>query len=116
MGGFCVYGQSMEVARKRAEKKVSEFDPGTRRPLTPVEWKERVDAEAVGIFAQMKPVRVSGEFDAPQFARDFIDVALETAQCANMAVMRIEKKRDAKGNNVLSKTSGLPLMTWVRHE
>ena len=120
MGGFCVYGQSMEVARARAAKKVSTFDSEAKRPLTEVEWRERVDEEATGIFARMKPVRVSPEFDAPQFARDFIDLAARTAPpshaLANMAVMRIDKKLDAKGNEVKSKTSGLPLMTWVRHK
>ncbi|WP_434715477.1 hypothetical protein [Paraburkholderia sp. A3RO-2L] len=79
MGGFCVYGKSMEVARTRAAKKVSEFEPGSRRPLTEAEWRERVDEEAAGIFTRMKPVRVSPEFDAPQFARDFIDLAARTA-------------------------------------
>lgn len=120
MGGFCVFGQSMEVARNRAAKKVSEFEPGTRRPLTQVEWKERVDEEAAAIFTRMKPVRVSPEFDAPQFAYDFIDLAARTAPpshaLANMAVMRIDRKRDAKGNEVKSKTSGLPMMTWIRHK
>jgi hypothetical protein len=110
----------MEVARTRAAKKVSEFDPGTRRPLTEAEWRERVDEEATSIFARMKPVRVSPEFDAPQFARDFIDLTARTAPpshaLANMAVMRLDKKRDDKGNDVLSKASGMPLMTWVRHK
>ncbi|PVX86441.1 hypothetical protein [Paraburkholderia unamae] len=79
MGGFCVYGQSMEVARARAAKKISTFDSEAKRPLTEVEWRERVDEEASGIFTRMKPVRVSPEFDAPQFARDFIDLAARTA-------------------------------------
>lgn len=120
MGGFCVYGQSLEIARTRAAKKVSEFEPsgepGKKRRLTQAEWAERVNEKATGIFASMKPVRVSPEFDAPQFARDFIDCAVKTSVLANMAVMCMDKKLDAKGAEVKSKTSGLTLMTWVRYD
>jgi hypothetical protein len=33
-----------------------------------------------------------------------------------MVVIRIDKKRDANGDEMKSKASGLPLMAWVRHE
>ncbi|MFP3759254.1 hypothetical protein SB751_35825, partial [Cupriavidus sp. SIMBA_020] len=52
----------------------------------------------------------------PQFARDFIDCAAKTSVLANMAVMCMDKKLDAKGAEVKSKTSGLTLMTWVRYD
>jgi hypothetical protein len=116
MGAFCVYAASREVATIRAEKKVSTREG--KRQLTEAEWREKVAIEASAIFTRMKPVRCSPEFDAPQFAADFIDLAEKTAAdaFANMKVMRLGDKVDKKGAPSISKTTGKPMITWVPFE
>nr|WP_132451672.1 hypothetical protein [Paraburkholderia sp. BL8N3] len=110
-----MFAASLDVAKVRAEKKVSTYDKEAKRPLTESEWRERVALEATNIFGRMKPVRVSPEFDAPQFAKEFCSLAEKTYADAitNMKVMRIGEKIDAKGNPVISKTTGQPQLTWV---
>lgn len=113
MGAFCVYAASREVAINRAEKKIPTRKG--KRQLTESEWRAEVELEAAAIFARMKPVRCSPEFDAPQFAAEFIALAEKTAAdaFAGMKVMRLGDKVDKKGAAVISKTTGAPVVTWV---
>jgi hypothetical protein len=115
MSGFCVFGVTKALARKRAEDKVPAVDAKTKQELTKDEWTERVEAEAARIFQTAKPVKISPAFDAPQFCRDWIDVGLRTMQVRAPKVMARGKKLDASGNPLLNKKTGEPVMGWVVH-
>ena len=115
MSGFCVFGVTKALARKRAEDKTPTFDKQLKRELTKEEWTTRVEAEAARIFQTAKPVKISPAFDAPQFCRDWIDVGVRTAQLRVPKVMVRGKKFDADGRPVLNKKTGEHVMAWVVH-
>lgn len=117
MSAFCVFGASMAVARARAEKKIPTREHG--QLLSEAEWRRRVEAQASRIFERVTPVRISGEFDAPQFCEEFISLA---ARCggkhvSRLKVMQIGEKLGAKGNLKINKRTGKAAIGWVpRHK
>jgi hypothetical protein len=106
MSAFCVFGMTLAIAKKRAEKKLSD----TSIPMD--QWNERVLAEAEKILAHANPTQVSPPFDAPQFARDWIEVAKRTSRISGAKVMARKPKKDKHGNPVISKATGLPALGW----
>lgn len=115
MSAFCVFGVSREDCRKKAERKVRVYDKELKRMLTPEEWKERVDALTEELFAQWHaPKQISPSFDAPQFARDWIEVAKRCAQIEQPKIMCRGEKVDPKGKLVLRK--GKPVIGWTLYE
>ncbi|NRR28870.1 hypothetical protein HSX11_01605 [Oxalobacteraceae bacterium] len=112
MGAFCVFGVSRSACRLLAEKKTPTFegDGINRRELTMQEWSLRRDALAKTLFeTTARPFRVSPEFDAPQFCKDWISVA--PAEVKQATVMVRGPKLDGGGKPI--KRNGVPLMTWV---
>jgi hypothetical protein len=106
----------MLVARERAEKRVSTIDPATRKPMSEVDWRAKVEEQAVEIFASMSPVQVSAAFDAPQFCDEWISVARPTGLYEGYVVKCRGVARDKKGNPKISKTKGTELITWVIYD
>lgn len=67
-------------------------------------------AEADRLFeATDKPVRISPEFDAPQFCRDWF--AVDPAQVRLACIMVRGPKTGADGKPVMRK--GMQVMTWL---
>ena len=110
MSAFCVYGASRRVAMARAEKKVKV----DKLPLE--ERHRRVLRAADDIFAKMKPVQVSPQFDAPQFAWDWIKVALKSGEVKFPVVMVRTRKVDEKGRPVISKRTEAQQMIWAPYK
>lgn len=112
MSGFCVYGRSRIVEIERAKKKVPTHEG--RRSLSESEWMEKVSALADEKFLSMKPVKVSHEFDAPQFAEEFIalDERCNTPDLASLKIMCQGAKTKADGSPMLNK-DGRPKTGWV---
>jgi len=107
MSAFCVYGMTMTHALQLAEKQVSETG------LSKEQWREAVHAAANKIFVAHAPVQVSPMFDAPQFARDWMDIACRTSQIYAPTVMVRQAKTDNRGNSVIDRRTGLPLLRWA---
>lgn len=108
MGAFCVFGMSRTLARQKAEKKVEtyahETPPGAvkpvRRELSMGEWAQRVSVAANHIFdTAEKAVKISPEFDAPQFCRDWLAVSPGEVKLARVMVRG--PKIDKKGKEVM---------------
>lgn len=59
---------------------------------------------------------MSPAFDAPQFCRDWIDLAARTTKATRLQVMVRDTKIDKKGNPVLSKRTQMPVMAWRPYE
>lgn len=113
MGAFCVFGVSRQVCRKQIEGKLSTYCPKLERRLTAPEWGDRVIVEADRIFEESeKVVRISPEFDAPQFCRDWI--AVSPAEVRLTRIMVRGPKIGDDGKPVLRK--GAPVMTWLPYE
>lgn len=111
MGAFCVFGVSKSICKDRAGKKVSEtYDPDLKRMPTVPEWAEKRNALAEKLFEeQIKREKISPEFDAPQFCRDW--VAADPFHVKMPIIMVRAEKTDKNGERVIRK--GVPVMTWV---
>lgn len=113
MGAFCVFGVSRQVCRKQAESSVKTIDKETGRHLSVTEWGERVRAEGDRVFAETeRQVRISPEFDAPQFCRDWLAVTPGEVRLARIMVRG--PKTDDNGKPMMRK--GSPVMTWLPYD
>lgn len=76
MGAFCVFGISKSQCLAKASKEVVEWEGSATGAvfLSPIEWGRRRNLRAAELFASLEKVeKISPEFDAPQFCRDWID-------------------------------------------
>ena len=113
MGAFCVFGVSRSVCRKLAEKKVATFCPKLGREMSPAEWGDRVKEEGDRMFGESsKQARISPEFDAPQFCRDWLAVSPSEVRLARIMVRG--PKTGADDKPVIRK--GVPVMTWLPYD
>jgi len=112
MSAFCVFGVSREICRTVAAKKQPVFlvDATGRRNLTPQEWGAAVEQAADRIFSEeTKVVRISPEFDSPQFCQDWIAVSPDQVKLTQIMV-RIPAV-DKQGGVKMRK--GVPVMAWT---
>ncbi|CAG9177619.1 hypothetical protein [Cupriavidus pampae] len=111
MSAFCVFGMTITHAAKLAEKRLEKngADVGCK---TKEEWRDKVRSAAEVILTNHAPVQVSPTFDAPQFARDWIEVARTTSKIYAPIVMVRTTKVDKHGNTVISKATGQPALGW----
>lgn len=93
MGAFCVFGVSLAHCRERARKDVPRHDKELERDLTMEEFEARVDQRAKTIFGQAKPRQISPEFDAPQFCREWIEVARREGGASELAPSWCARRR-----------------------
>jgi hypothetical protein len=113
MGAFCVFGVSKSLCKDRVGKKLPTRDPKLGRELSPAEWAARRDEQALEVFEKAeKPVKISPEFDAPQFCRDWFSVSPEEVRLARVMVRG--PKVDENGNPVVRR--GAQVMTWLPYE
>lgn len=116
MGAFCVFGISKSVCRAQAEKKtpVAEGSGKDRRYLTMQEWAVKRDEMTEQLFTAdgTRSVKISPEFDAPQFCNDWI--AVNPSHIRNARIMVRGPKVDESGAPV--KRNGAPVMTWLEYE
>lgn len=100
MGAFCVFGISKGLCKLKAERKVPTFDKDAKRELSPMEWAVRRDAHAAKLFEEaVRPMRISPEFDAPQFCHDWLAVSPGEVKLARVMVRG--PKIDKNGNPVV---------------
>lgn len=112
MPAFCVYGISKSTCRAIAEKKVQTVGQGGRT-LTISEWGGLRDQMAANLFDTLdRRVKVSPEFDAPQFCHDWL--AVNPSHVKLPVIMVRGAKTDKNGEPVLR--NGVPVMTWLEYE
>jgi hypothetical protein len=112
MGAFCVFGVSKGLCKTKAERKVPTHDKDLKRESSPAEWAVRRDAYAAQLFEQAdRPVRISPEFDAPQFCSDWLAVSPGEVKLARVMVRG--PKVDKNGKPVVK--GGAPVLTWVEY-
>jgi hypothetical protein len=111
MGAFCVFGVSKTLCKEKVARKLPTLHKG--RELSPAEWGALRDQEAERLFAELdKPVKISPEFDAPQFCRDWLAISPSEVRMARI-MARVQKKDDF-GKPIMRK--GQPVMTWAEYE
>jgi hypothetical protein len=98
MGAFCVFGISKAACKAAAERALPSYEiyGKARRELTMEEWRVKRDAMAVQLFEEStRPIRISPEFDAPQFCFDWM--ASGRSEIKLTKVMVRGPKRDKGG-------------------
>lgn len=119
MSAFCVFGMTEPVARKAAtkawEKHLTSLTKEVRACLTEADEADWIAVKTEYLLAKAKPVQVSGAFDAPQFAKDYIALAQRLHRTSRLQVMARGEKKDAKGAPVISQSTKKPVIAWVPH-
>lgn len=113
MGAFSVYGISKGLCKLAATKKTPSWDKEEKRLLSMEEWSARRDTLAAQLFADgARLTKVSPEFDAPQFCRDWLAVAPGEVRLARVMVRG--PKVDKNGKPVMR--GGGQVLTWLEYE
>jgi len=116
MSAFCVFGMTETVARRLAERQFdthwAKLTKEQRDSLTPEDSRTWIESRTMEILEGDRVQQVSPPFDAPQFAREWIDLARRTAKARRCEVMVRCEKRDRHGARVISKATNLPVMGW----
>lgn len=113
MGAFCVYGISRGLCKATAAKKTSSWDKEEKRSLSMEEWAARRDTLAAQLFTDgSRRTKVSPEFDAPQFCRDWLAVAPGEVHLPKVMVRG--PKVDKNGKPVMR--GGAQVLTWLEFE
>lgn len=117
MSAFCVFGMTEPIARKAAakawEKHLGAMTKQERACLTDADEADWIAVKTEYLLAKAKPVQLSGAFDAPQFASDYIALAKRLHRTSRLQVMARGEKKDANGALVISKATKKPLIGWV---
>ncbi|GAA0493480.1 hypothetical protein GCM10009097_06650 [Pigmentiphaga daeguensis] len=113
-----MFGMTALVARAMAEDEIGWYTGAgvNRRELTREERAALVDARAAELFEKRKTRQISPAFDAPQFAREWLDIAHRSTTVRGGCLMVRGPKVDDKGTIVISKITGMPVTTWLPYE
>lgn len=83
-GAFAVFGRSKAGSKLSAESYVLKhkmWNKEEKRPITLDEFRAMVDERAQKLFASKSSIKISPEFDAPQFCHDWIALAKDEIRC-----------------------------------
>ncbi|NAQ13472.1 MULTISPECIES: hypothetical protein [Pseudomonas syringae group] len=117
MSTFAVFGMTMAWALSEARKKTptTRANPKTGGPpieLTLEEWMVKVERNAEHIMAGAKMRQLSPAFDAPQFARQFVELARKSGRCRDLKIRARHALVDAQGEPLLHKKTKAPRIGW----
>lgn len=80
---FRVYGMTEHEARRLAQRSTP---PTLADSLA--DWEAKVAEKAEKIMESKRNVPLSAVYDAPQFCREFIDLALRSGRCRGLHIRR----------------------------
>jgi len=108
---FAVWGMTRSHAYSIARKKTPTIDRGGY-VLHESEWLQRVAAETEAIMRGESIRQLSPKFDAPQFADQFIAMAMRTERHRDLQVRAYRQAKDAAGKPIYVGKSKKPKMEW----
>lgn len=110
MSTFAVWGMTRSHAYSIARKKTPTIDRGYVLPES--EWLQRVAAETEAIMRGESIRQLSPKFDAPQFADQFIAMAMRTERHRDLQVRAYRQAKGAHGGPIYIGRSKRPKMEW----
>lgn len=120
MGAFCVYGMTASMAKKAAEAASvtwkTRLAPHERAQLSESDLQAWIEAKAEELLKTGNARQVSGTFDAPQFAVEWIELAKETIRARGLKVMARGEKKDKHGAPIIGKRTKKPVIGWVPYQ
>ncbi|MEZ2742643.1 hypothetical protein ACBP93_08425 [Paenalcaligenes hominis] len=90
--------------------------PSQRKNMSDADIQNWRNQRAETILERAKTRQVSSEFSAPQFCRDWIQLANKTTRANRLKIMARTVKKDNNGRPVISKRTKLPLLEWTPYE
>ncbi len=110
MSTFAVFGMSENWAREEAKEHTPTFknESGKRIDLTVSEWEAEVESQIKKIMTGKKCVRLSPMFDAPQYAKQFMEMARASIVCRDLRIRTKAVLVDAKNKPILNAKTGAP--------
>lgn len=114
MSTFAVFGMTRAVALKDAQKNTptSKAHRGSIIPMTTAEWAAECESRADRAMSGSKVKQLSGLFDAPQYAEQWIELQRKAGDCRDLHIRFKSILRDAQGNPVINKKTGAPKVGW----
>lgn len=117
MSTFAVFGMTMDLAMSLAKKttKTTRANPKPGQPaieLSLEDWMLKVERNAEGIMGGAKLRQLSPAFDAPQFARQFIELARKTGRCRDLKIRARVELTDAEGKPLINPKTKQPKVGW----
>lgn len=111
MGAFAVFGISRGHIREQVLKRVA---PG--RNITPAQFEKSIDEIVDKKFETKRArIRISPEFDAPQFCVEFMAHANKADGFRDLAVYARQPKKNKLGEPMKNK-KGRPVISWQPYE
>ena len=109
---FFVYGVSMTIAKKEADKKCSQYEGAhpNRRELSQAEYQAKLDEMTKAKFETMKPQRLSHSLSTPTLCKLYIELSNRTDNCRDLHV------RYRKPTGKVNPKTKKPTMAWVVFE
>lgn len=116
MSTFAVFGMTWSAALDEARKKTStnKTEGGRLVEMSLSEWTEKVETRAEKIMTGKRVVRLSPLFDAPQFARQFIELAGK-GRCRALEIRARTHLVDAAGRPIINpktKVQKIGFVAW----
>ncbi|MDG9886307.1 hypothetical protein N7650_26130 [Pseudomonas sp. GD04058] len=118
MSTFAVFGMTASAALADARKQTKNTRPSGKAGCSPVEitlaeWTEAVQRNADAIMAGEKVKQLSGLFDTPQHAQQFIELAKRAGPCRDLKIRCKAALLDEKGKKILSPKTKMPVIGWA---
>lgn len=111
MSTFCVFGLKFSDCVIKARKIMPEKIGNKYLSMAEFSTYSNLLAEHLYADDESKVFQISPAFDAPHFARDWIDLAEKTGSARRMKIMNKAFKVDGKGEFVLRK--GKKVLAWT---
>ena len=111
MTTFAVFGMTRAAATEIARKKVPTVVENVVIPQD--EWEQRVQETADAIMHGKQVKQLSQAFDAPQFANQFIQIAMRTQNSRSLHIRAKQVVKDAAGKPVYSPKGKKPKKAWL---
>lgn len=105
MTTFAVFGMTESHAYRLAKRTASpQWLEKEKRMETPSELEERINHHARSIMSGRRVSQVSQLFDAPQYCRDFIELAQRSGVNRSLQIKRREQVEVTKNGKVTRQT------------
>lgn len=111
MSVFAVWGMTYDYALRSAQKKTKSIERNGEI-IPESEWLQRTHAAAESIMSGTLIRQLSAKFDAPQFARQFIEIVLRTERHRDLQIRVWKERTNGDGKPVYSKNGKKPRMGW----
>jgi hypothetical protein len=117
---FSVYGKSLQAAKKTVGKLMMNNKSDISVELEKMNDATQTDKQLIvdkyidDVFKNMKSKRCTHEFSTPHIAQEAYQLMKnDTANFSDLRIMKKRPKKNAEGNEVMSKATRKPLMEWV---